>query len=389
MIILDKPYVSNFLQNTIIKLDLPVLHSENIEELNLDNKINLIKGEDFINKVNEKGALVYSNSENSIDWITKNLSFTDLPEKIDVFKDKLKFRELLKDIYPDFFYKEVNVDGLKDFDINEIEMPFVIKPSIGFFSIGVYKVSSISEWKNVTTELKTEVNKMAKNYPVEVIDTTKFIVEENIEGEEFAVDLYYDKDGRPVILNILKHIFSSEEDVSDRVYITSKEIIEENHDQFVEFLDDIGEMVELKNFPMHIEFRFNNYGALIPIEVNPLRFAGWCTTDVAYYAYGINVYEYYFKQIKPDWKEILKNKEDKIYSIVIADLPEDIDVNEIVEVDYDKFRSHFEKPLEMRKIDYVKHGVFAFLFAETDYNNWQELEEILKSSLEEYLKFKN
>lgn len=37
----------------------------------------------------------------------------------------------------------------------------------------------------------------------------------------------FNRDGKPVILNMMKHIFASGKDVNDRVYITSKEIVEQ------------------------------------------------------------------------------------------------------------------------------------------------------------------
>lgn len=388
MIILDRPYVSKFLEDTIVELDLPVLKNEAVEGFELEDNINFLEADEFITELKEdKERLIYSNSENPINWITNNLFFTELPQKIDLFKNKVKFRQLVEDMYPDFFYKEVSFDQLEELDIAEMELPFIIKPSIGFFSLGVYKVNNASDWEKVVDKLKEEVEDMTANYPSEVINAEKFIIEENIPGEEFALDIYYNNCGQPVILNILKHIFSSGEDVSDRVYITSKDIIEDYHDLFLDFLSEIGKKANLSNFPMHIEFRMNKKGEIIPIEVNPMRFAGWCTTDLAYYAYGINVYEYFFEQKEPAWEEILKSKEDKIYSIVVADLPKDIDCSDIRGVDYNKFSSYFENSLEMRRIDYRKHGVFAFLFAETSSNNWEELEGILNSDLKEYLIF--
>lgn len=290
MLILDKPYVSKFLEKTILEMGLAVLKNESIKEFKLNHNIHFLEDEEFINEIEEEPeTLIYSNSENSINWIINNLSFTDLPEKIDVFKDKFKFRELIRDIYPNFYYKEVCIDDLEKLNIDEIKMPFIIKPSIGFFSVGVHKVSSASEWKDVIDKIKKEVNTISDNYPIEVINVNKFIIEENIEGEEFAIDIYYDKNGNPIILNILKHIFSSKEDVSDRVYITSKEIIEKYHKLFLNFLVKMGKLVNLKGFPMHVEFRVDKDENIIPIEVNPMRFAGWCTTDIAYHAYGINV----------------------------------------------------------------------------------------------------
>jgi len=59
-----------------------------------------------------------------------------------LFVDKLKFRELTKSIFPNFYFKEVRVEDLKKIRFNELSLPFIIKPTVGFFSMGVYKVSS-------------------------------------------------------------------------------------------------------------------------------------------------------------------------------------------------------------------------------------------------------
>jgi len=87
-------------------------------------------------------------------------------------------------MYPNFFYKKVSFKDLEKIDIDKIKMPFIIKPSVGFFSMGVYKVNSALEWRNTIDKLKKEINNKAGNYPIEVINTNEFIIEENIEGEE-------------------------------------------------------------------------------------------------------------------------------------------------------------------------------------------------------------
>jgi hypothetical protein len=176
--------------------------------------------------------------------------------------------------------------------------------------------------------------------------------------------------------------------VSDRVYITSKEIIERCHSDFMEFLVKLGSITDMNNFPMHVEFRVDKKGYIVPIEVNPMRFAGWCVTDLAWYAYGINVYDYYFNQKKPDWQQILKDRGDEIYSVVVADLPKDILAINIESVNYDRFETHFEHCYELRKVDFVKHGVFAFLFARTSRQNMKIIDEILISDLKSFLKMK-
>ena len=146
----------------------------------------------------------------------------------------------------------------------------------------------------------------------------------------------------------------------------------------------IGKATGTINFPVHIEVRADKNGLVIPIEVNPMRFAGWCTTDIAYYAYGINVYDYYFNQKKPDWNQILKNDDDKLYCLVVADIPKDINLNEINEVNYESYMSEFSYILEFRRIDYRKYPVFAFAFVSVESNS-NEVDEILKLDLRQYI----
>ncbi|PRY96619.1 ATP-grasp domain-containing protein [Marinilabilia salmonicolor] len=386
MIILDHPYVSQILEDTIAQNNYGVLNNIAAEELTSRKDLQLLNDEAFTKAIrNQKVPLLYTNSENSIEWITQNLGFTRLPELILIFKNKARFRERIKSMYPDFFFKEVSFDQLDQLSSQALPFPFIIKPSVGFFSIGVHVVNNPEEWGKVVAKLKAEIGSLGHNFPGEVINVSNFILEEIIPGDEFAVDVYYDRNGEPVVLNILKHLFSSAEDVSDRVYITSKQIIEEHLESFTQFLSKMGDLIELRGFPMHIEFRVDSNNHIIPIEVNPMRFAGWCVTDIAWYAFGINVYEYFFEQKQPDWEAILKDKNDDIYSMVVADLPKDIPADNIKEIDYEKFRTYFEDPLELRKIDYKKHGVFAFQFARTSYKNRKLLEDILQSDLKEFL----
>ncbi|MFW5777855.1 MAG: ATP-grasp domain-containing protein [Bacteroidota bacterium] len=389
MIIPELPYISKFLENTLKESRIPVLKNEASRKLQLSEELNYYEQADFTNLVKKTNdPLIYSNSENSINWINQNLSFTRLPEYIRNFKDKAYFRSLIKKMYPDFFFRTVSLNELEHLDINTLPMPFIIKPSIGFFSIGVHRVNNIQEWQIVVQKIKKEILVFKDCYPGEVVDTSLFLIEEVIPGDEFAVDVYYDKEGNPVILNILKHLFASEEDMSDRIYITSKKIIQQYHDNFLDFLSQLGDIADLKGFAMHVELRMNNRGKIIPVEVNPMRFGGWCVADIAWYAYGINVYKYFFEQKKPDWESILKQKNDEIYSLCVADLPKDIDRNDIIEIDYENFTRHFEKVLQLRETDYRQYGVFAFLFAQTSPGNQETLQYILKSDLKEFIRMK-
>ncbi|MDA3939527.1 MAG: ATP-grasp domain-containing protein [Spirochaetia bacterium] len=390
MFFADKPYISDFFKSTVKDNNIPMVGTEIAKELELYKGTNIISEEEaIVNVGNSKNPMIYTTSENAIGWISKNLRFTDLPAKIELFKNKFKFRELTKSIYPDLYFKEVQVKDLGNIIFSELPFPFIIKPTVGFFSMGVYKISNFGEWHITIESIKKEINELKNLYPPEVLNTSSFIIEQCIEGDEFAVDAYFNSDGAAVILSILHHTFASDADVSDRVYTTSKKIIEENIEEFTNFVDKIGQLAVVKNFPVHIELRRDSDGTILPIEVNPMRFGGWCTTaDITYRAYGFNPYLYYYNQKKPDWPLLLQGKEGKLFSIVVLDNSTGINIEKIESFDHKKLLGTFEKPIEFRVIDFKKYSVFGFLFTETREDNFTELKRILDSDLSEFISLK-
>ncbi|MEA3464442.1 MAG: ATP-grasp domain-containing protein [Thermodesulfobacteriota bacterium] len=387
MFFVDKPYISEFFKETVRDNSIPIVGTDISGKLGLCTGTKVVSEEEAIEIAQELNSpVIYTTSENSIGWISKHLSFSDLPRKIELFKDKLKFRELTKSIFPNFYFKKVRVEDLENIQFNKLPLPFIIKPTVGFFSMGVHKVSNLEEWNSTIDLITFEIDQIKDIYPEEVLNTSTFIIEQCINGEEFAIDAYYNSAGEPVILSIFKHVFSSDADVSDRVYISSKDIIESNLDEFTGFAEKIGKLAGVENFPVHIELRRDNDGTLLPIEVNPMRFGGWCTTaDTTFLAYGFNPYTYYYLQKKPNWPEILKEKEGKIFSIIVLDNSTGLAADKITSFDYEKLISNFEKPLELRKIDYKEYPVFGFLFTETREDNFFELKNILNSDLTEFI----
>ncbi len=364
MFILENPYVSKLMLETMEKNRFEVL--DNSVARKFDYNLNLVKG---------SCDKIYSNSENSIDWVLKNFPNSDITRLINICKNKYEFRKALKDVFPKFFFDEIT--DLENADISNFPEEFIIKPSVGFLSMGVHKVSSHSQWNNVVEQLKSEVREFASNFPEAVLSSSSFIVEEILKGDEFAVDAYYDKDGKPVILNIFQHPFVSEDDVSDRAYITSKEIIEANHDEFQKVLENIGKALNMRNFPIHIELIKGK--EIVPVEINPMRFAGWCTTDAAYFAYGINIYEYFENNLKPDWSKI---EGGKIYYFAMAETPQNIDKSKIV-FDYDALEKSFSKILDFRKINYLEKPLFAVIFGEAQDMN--EINRILQLDMKDFI----
>ncbi|WP_244963651.1 ATP-grasp domain-containing protein [Oceanidesulfovibrio marinus] len=387
MFILDDPYVSDFLKQTVLSRKGAVLDNAKARvSLNDEaSDVRLLDDEEFAAEA-RKAPRIYANSENAIGWIAANLADTKLPAMIDVFKDKVAFRDLIAPLYPDYFYKGVAYDDLDDVDPEELFYPCVVKPAVGFFSLGVHRVESAADWKPIVQKIRDEVERIRQYYPPEVLDVDRFVIEQCIEGEEFAVDAFYDGDGNVVIVNILGHLFASADDVSDRVYITSPSIIERWREPFTEFLAELGRRANLADFPVHVEMRVDENGHIAPIEVNPMRFAGWCVTDLAYHAYGVNPYACYLDGAAPDWERILPQREGNVYAVVVADIAPDVDCASIVQVNYEEFKNRFSTPLELRPVDYKRYGVFAFLFAQAREDDLSELHAILGSDLKEFMK---
>jgi hypothetical protein len=381
MIILDDPYISCEMKDYMNDSQNAVLNNEMALTENEGQRFKIVDNNEFV-ELYLKGERLYTASENSIDWIYNNIPDEKLISSINMMKDKVKFRELLNDLYPDFFYKEIAFLDLKKLDFRELSVPLIIKPSVGFFSIGVYTVTNEQDWNFAINGIIASMQGWKEKFPDNVVSNSTFILEQYINGDEYAIDAYYDENGQAVILNIMRHDFTSILDVSDRLYYTGKEIIEENLQDFTNFLNEANKHINARNFPLHAEVRIDS-GRIMPIEFNPMRFAGWCCTDLVYFAFRFKTYEYYFENIKPDWATLLQGKENKLYSLIVLDKPEDFKAGD--EFDYDKVYNRFDKVLNLRKLDYNKKPVFGFLFTETDLKNREELDYIIKSDLKEFV----
>ncbi len=393
MFILDKPYVSKYLEETALKNGYPVLNNETVNELELNQDLNFYCEGYAINQIKEgKNPLIYCNSENAIDWISKNLDFTDIPRQINLCKDKVQFRKLISKIYPDFYFEEVKTEALCSVDYTKLKFPLVLKPKIGFLSFGVYPIYNEKEWQDTIQSIQTDIEKYKEIFPKSVVNTSSFIIEEMIKGDEYAVDVYFDVENKPVILNIYKHPFSGSDDVSDRIYFTSKNIIKTHLEKFETLFEKIGSTMKLKNFPCHIELRVNDKTA-VPIEINPMRFAGWCLCDLAHYAFNINPYVYYFEQKRPDWDEILSKMNDALYCFTIGD---NQGIKDIQNIDYENYTADLISPystkdgvspnklFELRKIDYKNFPIFALAFVK--FQNEDEVSKVLNMDFSKYIK---
>nr|WP_257984705.1 ATP-grasp domain-containing protein [Psychroflexus sp. MES1-P1E] len=151
----------------------------------------------------------------------------------------------------------------------------------------------------------------------------------------------------------------------------------------------MGKKANLKNFPLHLEVRINEQGVIKPIEINPLRFGGWCTTgDLSWYAFKFNSCHYFIQNKKPNWEQVFKNDKGEIYSLVLLNKASGFQPLEISHFDFDKLKQDLEHILVIRTFDFNKYPAFGLLFTETREGKEKELNDILHSNLNKYIVLK-
>jgi hypothetical protein len=386
--IIEEPYVSDFLASAVARLGLPVLDTP-IARRRLDLPPGTLQPDErFARLASQPGARVYANSENAIGWIARHLSGSELPRRVSLFKDKIAFRDLLADLYPDYRYVAVDSHKLDEFDPTCFRGPFVVKPAVGFFSLCVHVVESPAAWPAVAALIEREIAALEAMYPDEVLALDRFVAEEVIEGDEFAVDAYYDGDGEAAIVNIYAHLFGSPTDVSDRVYLTDVETVDRYAPPARAFLEEIGRRARLADFPVHVELRIDARGRVAPIEVNPMRFGAWCVTDLAHFAYGVDPYRCFLLGESPDWDRIAEDTAGRTTAFVVSDLPATVDLSAIESVDYEGFAARFTDVLELRPTDYHRYPVFAFTFVQVPTADQSELLGVLGADLRCHLRMR-
>ena len=378
MIILEKPFVSNELKNYLAGTQTALLDNNFARQNLAGTSVNFIDENTARERI-AAGERVYTISENALDWVCKNTSDKNCLRVIETMKNKAAMRELLKSVYPNFFFKSVPASELGKIDFSTLPVPVILKPTVGFFSVGVYTIQNENDWQNALADIEKTSANWRELYPENVLGNNDFIIEKYICGNEYAVDVYFDDCGNAVVLNILKHDFASASDVSDRLYYTSAEILRERLAEFTDFFNKINSKLGARNFPTHVELRVEN-GEIIPIEFNPMRFAGWCCTDVAFFAFGVRTYDYFLNNKKPDWEQLLAGKENKIYTMIVLNKP--VPEPKFNDFNYDALCAKFEKVLCLRKMNWRERSIFGFLYTETQ--NPRELEFIVNSDLTEF-----
>ena len=88
MIILEKPYVSGLLIDSIVQNDWAVLENDIVDNADIEEgALEVIPSEVAKNYYSQvEHPLIYSNSENAIKWVLENLPDSNLSKYIKLFK---------------------------------------------------------------------------------------------------------------------------------------------------------------------------------------------------------------------------------------------------------------------------------------------------------------
>ncbi len=379
MVILERPFVSDLMVETLEKNNIPVLKNE-MSELRVSNG-RVLTDNEFCEEYKKTGKL-YTVSENALGWIYDHIQDKRFLDGISIVKDKSAFRKICRDIYPDFFFKELNINEMEQLDIDSIVFPCVIKPSVGFLSKGVFVVHDKKEYQAAVKSLQNDFAKAGADFPEFVVGKSRFLIEEYIHGEEYAVDAYYDENENPVILNIFHHKFMDESDTSDRLYMTNKGLFDKYEAPFTTFLTNLNKTMHLRNFPMHIEFRYDGKKA-VPIEINPLRFTGFCLNELQVFISGNHPMQSFLKGIHISKEEMWKGKENLTYAFTVLDLPSGCEDKTF---DEEKFSADFPGVIDVRRVPDKSSGVAATVFLKTETKNLQAFDRIMSLDMHEYMK---
>ena len=168
MVILENPYISDLTLEYLSKNKIPVLENDFSRKCMKLYPLNLISSSEAKAEY-EMNKKLYTTSENALDWVYENLSKHEIVEKISILKDKAKFRKLLSPMYPDFLYQEITEKELEEIDFKTLETPFVLKPSVGFLSLGVYTIYNKKELEEAILDIKQNKENYKDKFPLALI----------------------------------------------------------------------------------------------------------------------------------------------------------------------------------------------------------------------------
>ena len=360
------------MKNTLYLVYPKSSESGTLETLPETEGMKLIPEDDFVNNYGDKTDTnkVCITSEASLESILRIVKDQSKIDGISAMKDKHLFRRLLQEMYPLLGYHLISFE---DIHALEVSSKKIIKPIKGCFGTAVKTIDEKSDLAKIAQEIKIEIAKNSAVLSESVLSQSEFIVEDYIEGEEYAVDMFYDSKGQPHIVNIYFHPIPKHAEYLHMVYYTSKSVFEKIYARAVEFFHRLQEKLQLKNIALHAEFRFSDQ--LIPIEINAMRFGGMGLGNMIYHSLKVNPYQHFIDEKSPDWPEIWKHHPDSNFVYFIAYNGTQIDKAK-QKPNLKKLEGEFTSLLNRTIFDYQKQLAFAAYTLQEDPGNIDKLLQI-------------
>lgn len=312
--------------------------------------------------------MVYVPSETSLSTVMERMDNPTCVHGIEQLKDKYLCREALRHIYPDFFCAKFKLDEISSLSIPGRKL--VVKPLKGFFGTGVRVLDPSANLLELGTEITREIAQYSRFFPESILTKNEFLMEEYVEGEEYAVDMYYDSSGSAVIMNIYHHPVARIPEYAHLMYYSSKELFDKYLEPITELFQSFGAILGLRNFPIHAEFKLRGT-EFIPIEFNPMRYGGFGLADLTFLSYGFQPIAAFFDNLRPDFAQIWESRASYSYAFILAYNGRGIDLKH-KEPRHDDFRSYLLQHVEL--LDYVKldhhhNPVFAIAYVRSEDSN--------------------
>jgi hypothetical protein len=310
-------------------------------------------------------------SESILDLILERLDAKDNRKSaIALLKDKTAFRHAIKPMFPDFYFEEIDPTLLDTLGL-DADKQYVIKPSKGCFGTGVKIVAGDVDLKKIAEQIMAEVKRNSALFSSAVLTEDRVIVEEFIEGEEYAVDMFYDAEGNVVITNIYHHPMPKNPAYLHMLYTTSKEVFEKIYAPAKNFFEELSRILDVRSMPIHSEFKLRD-GQLVPIELNPMRFGGMGLCNLSYHAMGQNAYTSFVEDQEHDWGEVWQEQGNSLNAFVIAYNGQFADLAK-QEPDWEKLRGRFQEVIHEIPFDYQKQLAFGILYVRVAPDSLDEL----------------
>jgi hypothetical protein len=314
-------------------------------------------------------------SETSIELIANRID-SNRKNAIRILKDKYEFRKILSKIYPYYQCIQIKADDIPNL---KIKTKSVLKPVKGCFGTGVRIIDQDSNLSEVSVELQSELTKNGSIFSDSVLSMDDFIVEQFIDGEEYAVDMFYNASGEPCIVNIYHHPMPTNKAYLHMIYYSSKEVFDRLYEKAKTFFIELNKILNVTNFVIHSEFKLDKEN-LLPIEMNSMRFGGMGLGNLVFHSLNINPYTYFLNDVEPNWQKIWDENREHIFAFFIAYNATNKPTTEF-KPNREKLKQQFTKVLLERDFNYQKQLTFAiYCLKETESN----IEKLLAIEFDNY-----